>query len=347
MSQKAESPNFLSEHAQGRCAAGTETAVPPPNPPTSPEPPCRTFNERRPADVQMLTVKQPDGRLSQYPPAEYWDDWVEWDGKAWPQKVARRYMLIPTVCFNCESACGLLAYVDKTTPGNQEVRGQPGPSRQPGAQLRQRPRHPQPDLRPRTHPLPAQTRRRARRRQVEAHHLGQALRRNRRKDARQPPEAQRRHHVPCRPAGRRRLHQPRISAWGVDGHNSHTNICSSGARAGLLPLGRVRPAQPRPHQRPRHFAHLQPPGNGPLLQPPRPAHHRGQDEGAKLITFDPRLSNTASLSDVWLPTWPGSESNRCCWPSPTTSSKTTCTTGILCAAGSTGRNARGSGRVIS
>ena len=30
-------------------------------------------------------------------------------------------------------------------------------------------------------------------------------------------------------------------------------------------------------------------------------------KGAKLITFDPRLSNTASMSDVWLPTWPGSE----------------------------------------
>jgi anaerobic selenocysteine-containing dehydrogenase len=28
---------------------------------------------------------------------------------------------------------------------------------------------------------------------------------------------------------------------------------------------------------------------------------------AKLITFDPRLSNTASMSNVWLPTWPGSE----------------------------------------
>jgi anaerobic selenocysteine-containing dehydrogenase len=33
----------------------------------------------------------------------------------------------------------------------------------------------------------------------------------------------------------------------------------------------------------------------------------GKMDGAKLITFDPRLSNTASLSDVWLPTWPGSE----------------------------------------
>ena len=33
----------------------------------------------------------------------------------------------------------------------------------------------------------------------------------------------------------------------------------------------------------------------------------GKHDGAKLITLDPRLSNTASMSDVWLPTWPGSE----------------------------------------
>jgi anaerobic selenocysteine-containing dehydrogenase len=33
----------------------------------------------------------------------------------------------------------------------------------------------------------------------------------------------------------------------------------------------------------------------------------GKQKGAKIITFDPRLSNTASKSDVWLPTWPGSE----------------------------------------
>ncbi len=32
-----------------------------------------------------------------------------------------------------------------------------------------------------------------------------------------------------------------------------------------------------------------------------------QMAGAKLITLDPRLSNTASKSDLWLPTWPGSE----------------------------------------
>ena len=83
------------------------------------------FHEAPPSDVHMLTVKQPDGRLSQYPPPEYWDNWVEYDGKAWPRKVARRYMLVPTVCFNCESACGLLAYVDKTTLEIKKFEGNP------------------------------------------------------------------------------------------------------------------------------------------------------------------------------------------------------------------------------
>jgi anaerobic selenocysteine-containing dehydrogenase len=30
-------------------------------------------------------------------------------------------------------------------------------------------------------------------------------------------------------------------------------------------------------------------------------------KGAKLATMDPRLSNTASMSDYWMPTYPGSE----------------------------------------
>ena len=36
-----------------------------------------------------------------------------------PRKVEKNYKLIPTVCFNCESACGLLAYVDTS---NREIR---------------------------------------------------------------------------------------------------------------------------------------------------------------------------------------------------------------------------------
>ena len=71
--------------------------------------------------VDLTTVVHPDRRMSQYPPADRWDDWVEWDSKSWPKKVARRYSLVPTICFNCESGCGLLAYVDKEHLRNPQI----------------------------------------------------------------------------------------------------------------------------------------------------------------------------------------------------------------------------------
>ncbi|MCP4359803.1 MAG: hypothetical protein GY796_17485, partial [Chloroflexi bacterium] len=47
-----------------------------------------------PDPVPLETVLHPDGRMSQYPPPEKWDDWVEWDSAAWPKKVARHYSLV-------------------------------------------------------------------------------------------------------------------------------------------------------------------------------------------------------------------------------------------------------------
>ena len=61
-------------------------------------------------------TRREDGTLVNFPPVEKWDDWVEYDPKAWPKKcVPRHYSLVPTICFNCEAACGLLAYIDKET----------------------------------------------------------------------------------------------------------------------------------------------------------------------------------------------------------------------------------------
>ena len=99
-----------------------------------------------------------------------------------------------------------------------------------------------------------------------------------------------------------------IQAWGVDGHNSHTNICSAGARAGYF----LWSAGDRPS--PDHAnakvillisSHLE---TGHYFNPHAQRIMEGKEKGAKLITLDPRLSNTASKSDVWMPCWPGSES---------------------------------------
>ena len=67
----------------------------------------------------------PPAALASYPPVERWADWEEYDPVAWPEKVKRRYALIPTICFNCEAACGLLAYVDQQTLKIQKFEGNP------------------------------------------------------------------------------------------------------------------------------------------------------------------------------------------------------------------------------
>jgi hypothetical protein len=63
--------------------------------------------------------------LESFPPIEKWDDWAEFDATAWPRKVEKRYTLVPTTCFNCEAACGLVAYVDKETREIRKLEGNP------------------------------------------------------------------------------------------------------------------------------------------------------------------------------------------------------------------------------
>ena len=97
-------------------------------------------------------------------------------------------------------------------------------------------------------------------------------------------------------------------AWGIDGHNSHTNVCSASARAGYAFWHGLDRPSPGPRQRALHPAALLAPRDRPLLQPARPADHRGQDGAApRSCVIDTRLSNTASMADYWLSPWPGTE----------------------------------------
>src|SRR5688572_14888847 len=59
------------------------------------------------------------------PPPERWDDWTELDAAAWPERRERHYTIIPTICFNCEAACGLLSFVDKATGAIAKFEGNP------------------------------------------------------------------------------------------------------------------------------------------------------------------------------------------------------------------------------
>ena len=268
-----------------------------------------TFGESDliPQKVPMSVVQHGDGRMSQYPPPDKWDDWIEWDGRSWPERVARRYMLIPTVCFNCESACGLLAYVDRTSLEVKKFEGNPA---HPGSRGRNCAKGPAThnqvyDPERILHPL----------KRVGARGEGKWKRitwdealvdigakmresRLRRRDGIM-------YHV-GRP-GEDSFTNRCISAWGVDAHNSHTNICSSGARAGYSFWGAFdRPSPDHTNARVILLisSHLE---TGHYFNPHAQRIIEAKMAGAKLITFDPRLSNTASMSDIWLPTWPGSE----------------------------------------
>lgn len=270
--------------------------------------PAFSDTDLQPEPVDMTTVVHPDGRMSQYPPVDKWDDWVEWDGKQWPQKVARRYMLVPTVCFNCESACGLLAYVDRTTLEIKKFEGNPA---HPGSRGRNCAKGPATinqvyDPERILYPLKrvgergeGQWKRITWEEALTEIGAKMAASRRRRRDGIM-------YHV-GRP-GEDGYTNRVIEAWGVDGHNSHTNICSSGARAGYSFWGGFdRPSPDHANARVILLisSHLE---TGHYFNPHAQRIIEGKMDGAKLITFDPRLSNTASMSDVWLPTWPGSES---------------------------------------
>lgn len=263
--------------------------------------------KRAPEKIDMTTVMHPDGRMSQYPPVEKWDDWVEWDGKQWPRKVARHYTLVPTVCFNCESACGLLAYVDRETLDIKKFEGNP---KHPGSRGRNCAKGPATinqvyDPERILYPLKrvgergeGKWKRITWEQALEE--IGEKMNasRQKRRDGIM-------YHV-GRP-GEDGYTNRCIQAWGVDGHNSHTNICSAGARAGYFVwsgFDRPSPDHAKANTILLISSHLE---TGHYFNPHAQRIMEAKMNGAKLITFDPRLSNTASKSDTWLPTWPGSE----------------------------------------
>jgi len=232
---------------------------------------------------------------------------VEWDGKEWPRKVARRYTLVPTVCFNCESACGLLAYVDKDTYEIRKLEGNPV---HPGSRGRNCAKGPAThnqvyDPERILYPLKRVGKRGEGKweRITWEQALTEIAEKMRESKLRRPNGIV--YHV-GRP-GEDGYTNRVVQTWGMDGHNSHTNICSSSSRAGYnFWIGQDRPSPDFANARVILLisSHLE---TGHYFNPHAQRIIEAKTDGAKLITFDPRLSNTASMSDVWLPTYPGSE----------------------------------------
>lgn len=246
--------------------------------------------------------------LAAYPPKERWDDWTELDPKAWPERKERHYQLVPTTCFNCESACGLLAYIDKETGEVQKFEGNP---EHPGSRGRNCAKGPatlnqvtDPDRI--LHPLKRAGKRGSGKWEPVSWNevldeLAGRIRRAIVEDRRQEVM----YHV-GRP-GEDGFTERILAAWGIDGHNSHTNICSSSAREGYqLWMGLDRPSPDHANAKVILLisSHLE---SGHYFNPHAQRVIDGKTNGAKLIVFDSRLSNTATHADHWVSPIPGSE----------------------------------------
>lgn len=247
--------------------------------------------------------------LRDYPPVEKWDDWVELEAREWPRKVERHYMLVPTICFNCEAACGLLAYIDKQT---MEIRKLEGNPMHPGSRGKNCAKGPATinqikDPERILYPLKrAGKRGEGKWTRVDWHEVLEDIGGRIAVAFREGRQNEVMYHV-GRP-GHERYMDRVLKAWGIDGHNSHTNICSSGARLGYqLWQGADRPSPD--HANARFIlllsSHLE---AGHYFNPHAQRIIEGKMNGAKLAVIDPRLSNTASMADYWLPAFPGSES---------------------------------------
>ena len=253
--------------------------------------------------------RRDDGTLTNYPPTEKWDDWKEYDPASWPAKrIARHYSLVPTICFNCEAACGLLAYVDKD---NNTVRKFEGNPLHPGSRGRNCAKGPATinqvqDPERILYPL----KRKGPRgcggwERVSWDEVLSDIGGRIRKAILDGRQNEIMYHV-GRPGYERAMDRV-LQAWGIDGHNSHTNICSSGARMGYqIWQGYDRPSPD--HANARFIlllsAHLE---AGHYFNPHAQRIIEGKMAGSKIAVMDPRLSNTAAVGDYWLPTRPGSE----------------------------------------
>jgi anaerobic selenocysteine-containing dehydrogenase len=263
-----------------------------------------TKKQRQRRGVDGVDRIAPEGELGSYPDPEEWNDWVEYESEGLPKE----YSVVPTACFNCEAGCGLLTYIDKETGEIRKIEGNP---EHPGSRGRNCAKGPATinqinDPQRITHPLKRDGPRGSGEwTRVSWDEALDDIAGEMRETIEDGRENEITYHV-GRP-GHEGSMDRNINAWGLDGHNSHTNICSAGARAGYAFWHKY--DRPSADFANAEFilllsAHLE---SGHYFNPHAQRIMEGVMEGGQLAVLDPRLSNTAAMSDYWLPTQPGSE----------------------------------------
>ncbi|MCA9556019.1 MAG: molybdopterin-dependent oxidoreductase, partial [Myxococcales bacterium] len=262
-----------------------------------------------------------NGNLERYPPFEKWNGWREMDGDDWKRGGILRhdvkvndYMLVPTVCNNCEAVCGLTAWVDKETLTVRKYMGNPLHTGSQGrncakgyavlTQMYDPDRIPFPLKR-----APGTKRGDGKWVRTTWDEAMATIGGKMREALSKGDEFTKKsimHHV-GRP--NESGFTPRVwASLGQDFQNSHTNICSASGRFGsLLWANDDRSSSDWSNARLIFLISSHAADAGHYFQQSARQIAEARKKGAKLVVLDPRLSNSAGMADLWIPCWPGSE----------------------------------------
>jgi anaerobic selenocysteine-containing dehydrogenase len=268
--------------------------------------------------------------LSFYPPFKDWDSWKELDGDDWKRGGIERhgywsesnpdgiqvndYTIVPCVCSNCEAGCGLTAWVDKKTMtvkkymGNQLHSGSRGRNCAKGyaaeTQMYDPDRLPFPIKR-----APGSKRGEGKWIRTSWDEALKTIGKKMHDTLKVGDEMSKKlmiYHV-----GRPNENgfSGRVPhTMGIDGFDSHTNICSAGAREGSIQWANDDRNSPDwAHAKLIFLQSSHAADAGHYFQQSAGLIADARKAGAKMVVLDPRLSNSAGMSDLWLPVWPGTE----------------------------------------
>jgi len=284
-------------------------------------------------------VPMSNGTPEHYPPHAKWDSFTELSGNDWkrggigrqgvqseenPEGIkANEYMLVPTSCSNCEASCGLTAWVNigdfKKSGNAKDLRvvkymGNPLHAGSRGRNCAKGYAAQSQMYDPDRIPFPLKRAPGSKRGEGKwirtswdeamkeiGGKINQTLKTGDEMSKKlfmyqvgRPNENGFGHRIP--------------HSLGVDGYNSHTNICSAGARQGTIQWFNDDRNSPDWSNADLIFlqsSHAADAGH--YFQQAAGRIADARKRGAKLVVMDPRMSNSAGMADLWVPCWPGTE----------------------------------------
>ena len=274
-----------------------------------------------------------------YPPHSKWDSFTELDGNDWkrggvgrngiqskenPDGIkATEYMLVPTTCSNCEAQCGLTAWVDigiykeSGNPKDLKVRKFMGNPLHAGARGRNcakgyaaQSQMYDPDR------IPFPLKRAPGSKRGEGKWVRTSWDEAMKEIGTKIHDTLKTGDEMSKKLFMLHVGRPNENGFGhrvphslgCDGYDSHTNICSAGARQGTIQWFNDDRNSPDWENAKLIFlqsSHAADAGHYFQQSAGRIADAR--KKGAKLVVMDPRMSNSAGMADLWVPCWPGTE----------------------------------------